>query len=62
MFPPDPRKGSLFVSSLVHLAFYLALGERLPLTARSQMGECGYAHAGRNNYLTFCKFLYMTRP
>lgn len=50
MFPPDPRKGSLFVS-------VLAL-----LSARSQMGECGYAHAGRNSYLTFCKFLYMTRP
>ena len=58
MLPPDPRKGSLFVSALLHLAF----GERLPLSARSQMGECGYAHAGRKSYLTFCKFLYMTRP
>jgi hypothetical protein len=62
MFPPDPRKGSLFVSVLVFLSFYLAFGERLPLSARSQMGECGYAHAGRNSYLTFCKFLYKTRP
>lgn len=62
MLPPDPRKGSPFVSALVLLSFYLAFGERLPLSARSQMGECGYAHAGRNNHLSVCKFLFYARP
>lgn len=46
MFPPDPRKGSLFLSALV-ISVFLAFGGEIQQPARSKMGKCGSAHAGR---------------